>query len=272
MANRISALAAITAVAAVPVIGVCSAAHAQAATSFTKTAVVTSVVRDAVKPASVVHSSAPVTTQVPTVQIVHYTVKSGDTLSAISVKFYGTSADYPQIASQNNIPNANLIFAGQHLVINAHETVVVTVNVTPHAPSTPTSVPKHVAPHAVFTPAPTVHTSAHHSWSVSHNTVTHSSTTQNHVNTPSVSGTSGGVNWDKLVQCEASGNWSANTGNGFHGGLQFTQSTWNAYGGSGSAANASRAEQIAVAQKVLASQGGANAWPASHARGAACGF
>ena len=70
------------------------------------------------------------------------------------------------------------------------------------------------------------------------------------------------VNWDALAQCEASGNWGANTGNGYYGGLQFTQQTWNAYGGQGSPANASREQQIAVAERVAAGQGVSNAWPA----------
>lgn len=66
--------------------------------------------------------------------------------------------------------------------------------------------------------------------------------------------------WDQVAQCESSGNWGISTGNGFYGGLQFTQSTWNAYGGSGNPANASEAEQKAVAQRVLAGQG-PGAWP-----------
>ncbi|SEP87855.1 transglycosylase family protein [Lentzea albida] len=70
------------------------------------------------------------------------------------------------------------------------------------------------------------------------------------------------VNWDALAQCEASGNWGANTGNGYYGGLQFTQQTWNAYGGQGNPANASREQQIAVAERVAAGQGLNNAWPA----------
>ncbi|MBO0840016.1 MAG: LysM peptidoglycan-binding domain-containing protein [Sciscionella sp.] len=69
-----------------------------------------------------------------------------------------------------------------------------------------------------------------------------------------------GLNWDAVAQCESGGNWSINTGNGFYGGLQFTQSTWHAYGGSGSPQNASRSEQIRVANRVLASQG-PGAWP-----------
>ncbi|GGU46182.1 transglycosylase family protein [Lentzea flava] len=74
-----------------------------------------------------------------------------------------------------------------------------------------------------------------------------------------------GMDWDALAQCEASGNWAANTGNGFYGGLQFTQSTWNANGGKGNPANASREEQIRVAENVLRTQG-AGAWPSCSKR------
>ncbi|WP_305094793.1 transglycosylase family protein [Prescottella sp. R16] len=69
-----------------------------------------------------------------------------------------------------------------------------------------------------------------------------------------------GHNWDGVAQCESGGNWAINTGNGYYGGLQFSQSTWEAYGGSGSAHNASKAEQIRVAENVLAGQG-VGAWP-----------
>ncbi|MET9232296.1 transglycosylase family protein [Lentzea sp. NPDC003310] len=74
-----------------------------------------------------------------------------------------------------------------------------------------------------------------------------------------------GMDWDALAQCEASGNWAANTGNGFYGGLQFTQQTWNGYGGQGNPANASREQQIAVAERVLAGQG-PQAWPSCSKR------
>ncbi|MCU7826149.1 transglycosylase family protein [Kitasatospora sp. DSM 101779] len=69
--------------------------------------------------------------------------------------------------------------------------------------------------------------------------------------------------WDKVAQCESSGNWAINSGNGFYGGLQFTSGTWAAFGGHAYAANAhqaSKAQQIAVAEKVLAAQG-PGAWP-----------
>lgn len=68
------------------------------------------------------------------------------------------------------------------------------------------------------------------------------------------------TDWDALAQCESGGNWSTDTGNGFSGGLQFTPSTWKAFGGSGSPENASRGEQIQVAEKVKAEQG-MSAWP-----------
>ena len=71
--------------------------------------------------------------------------------------------------------------------------------------------------------------------------------------------------WDALAQCESGGNWSTNTGNGFSGGLQFTSSTWTAFGGTGSPADATREQQIAVAEKVQASQGW-GAWPACAAK------
>ncbi|RSN25328.1 transglycosylase [Streptomyces sp. WAC 05977] len=68
------------------------------------------------------------------------------------------------------------------------------------------------------------------------------------------------TNWDAIAQCESSGNWSTNTGNGYYGGLQFSPSTWRAYGGTGSAHTASREQQIAVAERVLQGQG-IGAWP-----------
>ena len=71
--------------------------------------------------------------------------------------------------------------------------------------------------------------------------------------------------WDSLAQCESSGNWGINTGNGYAGGLQFSPSTWAAYGGTGSAASASREQQIAVAERVQAGQGW-GAWPSCAAK------
>ncbi|HEY7050808.1 MAG TPA: transglycosylase family protein [Mycobacterium sp.] len=75
-----------------------------------------------------------------------------------------------------------------------------------------------------------------------------------------------GMNWDAVAACESGGNWSINTGNGYYGGLQFTMGTWRANGGAGSPHNASRAEQIRVAENVLRSQG-IGAWPVCGRRG-----
>jgi resuscitation-promoting factor RpfA len=77
------------------------------------------------------------------------------------------------------------------------------------------------------------------------------------------------VNWDAIAQCESSGNWHINTGNGFYGGLQFTKGTWIGYGGgkyASTADKATRGEQITIAEKVLKGQG-IGAWPVCGARG-----
>jgi resuscitation-promoting factor RpfA len=69
--------------------------------------------------------------------------------------------------------------------------------------------------------------------------------------------------WDRVASCESGGNWAINTGNGYHGGLQFSQGTWSANGGgefASSANQATRDQQIAVAERVLARQG-RGAWP-----------
>jgi hypothetical protein len=67
--------------------------------------------------------------------------------------------------------------------------------------------------------------------------------------------------WDRLAKCESSGKWNINTGNGYYGGLQFSRSTWKAFGGKGMPHRASRSEQIRVAERVLRVQGW-KAWPA----------
>jgi LysM repeat protein len=71
--------------------------------------------------------------------------------------------------------------------------------------------------------------------------------------------------WDQLAQCESGGNWSINTGNGYQGGLQFSQSSWNAAGGTGSPAAASVEEQKRVATNLQGMQGW-GAWPSCSAQ------
>ncbi|PSL53998.1 LysM domain-containing protein [Saccharothrix carnea] len=74
------------------------------------------------------------------------------------------------------------------------------------------------------------------------------------------------VNWDAVAACESGGNWSINTGNGYYGGLQFLPSTWTSHGGSGMPHQASREEQIRVAENVLKTQG-IGAWPVCGPKG-----
>ncbi|MFF9869421.1 transglycosylase family protein [Streptomyces sp. NPDC013953] len=76
------------------------------------------------------------------------------------------------------------------------------------------------------------------------------------------------VDWDAIASCESSGNWKANTGNGHYGGLQFTQSSWEAAGGRKYAPRAdlaTRKEQIATAKKLAALQG-MGAWSCARRR------
>jgi LysM repeat protein len=74
--------------------------------------------------------------------------------------------------------------------------------------------------------------------------------------------------WDRVAACESGGNWHINTGNGYYGGLQFSSSTWLSYGGGAYASRAdlaSKSQQIAIAQRTLASQG-PGAWPVCSVR------
>jgi uncharacterized protein YabE (DUF348 family) len=78
---------------------------------------------------------------------------------------------------------------------------------------------------------------------------------------PRAASVAGGSPWDRIAQCESGGNWHDNTGNGYYGGLQFSMGTWQANGGTGRPDQASREQQIAVAERVKAASGGYGAWP-----------
>ncbi|WP_295629324.1 resuscitation-promoting factor [uncultured Corynebacterium sp.] len=85
--------------------------------------------------------------------------------------------------------------------------------------------------------------------------------------TPAAPSVSNGSVWDSLAACESGGDWHIDTGNGYSGGLQFHPQTWTAHGGgqyAPTAGQATREQQIAVAEKVRASQGW-GAWPACSA-------
>lgn len=74
-----------------------------------------------------------------------------------------------------------------------------------------------------------------------------------------------GAVWDRLAECESGGNWQINTGNGYYGGIQFSQASWNAVGGQGLPSDATREEQI-VRGQLLQERGGWGNWPACSAQ------
>ena len=176
-----------------------------------------------------------------------YTIRPGDTLSQIAARTYGSAADWPALwwANRRQVPDPDLITAGQRLALPSSHPVppwLARAALAATAAARPVASPRAAATAAPAAPAP--------------------------ASSPA-SASPGGVNWSAIAACESGGNWAINTGNGFYGGLQFTEQTWLANGGGryASSANlATPAQQIAVAQNVLASQG-IGAWPVCGARG-----
>ena len=176
-----------------------------------------------------------------------YTVRPGDTLSVIAARGYGNAADWPAVwwANRRQVPDPAMITAGERLHLPGSPQVppwlaraALAALAAPPAPAAPVSA----GPAAPAAPAP--------------------------ASRPAPA-SPGGVNWAAIAACESGGNWSASTGNGFYGGLQFTEQTWLGYGGgryAPSANLATPAQQIAVARQVLAGQG-IGAWPVCGARG-----
>jgi len=184
-----------------------------------------------------------------------YTVHQGDTLSAIAAHTYGNSADWPAVwwANHTEVRNPNVLLVGQRLQLPASGHVTASIARAAQAaipaspPPAPASDPGSAAPVSTVQSDPSAAAP---------------------VSAPAPA-SSDGVNWSAIAACESGGNWSISTGNGFYGGLQFTQQTWLAYGGgqyASSANEASESQQIAVAQNVLAGQG-IGAWPVCGAGG-----
>jgi LysM repeat protein len=183
-----------------------------------------------------------------------YTVHQGDTLSAIAARTYGSSADWPAVwwANRTQVHDPNLLLVGQRLRLPASGHVTASMARAAQAAGMP--APQPPAPAADPGPVSTVQSDP-------------STAAPVYASAPASS--SDGVNWNAIAACESGGNWSIDTGNGFYGGLQFTQQTWLAYGGgqyAASANQASESQQIAVAQQVLAGQG-IGAWPVCGAGG-----
>ena len=177
-----------------------------------------------------------------------YTVQQGDTLSVIAAHAYGNATDWPAVwwANRHQVPNPNVIAAGQRLRLPASGQV----------PTWMARAAQAAVPARSLAPAPAVSVSRADPPAAAP------------VSTAAPS-SSGGGNWSAIAACESGGNWSANTGNGFYGGLQFSEQTWLGYGGGqyASSANlATAAQQIAVAERVLAGQG-IGAWPVCGAGG-----
>lgn len=173
------------------------------------------------------------------------TVNSGDTLTAIAAR---NNTTFERIFFANDfIVDPDIIHVGEQVRIPSSEEQltarIIPANYTPIATPTAPAVtqPPVAAPAA---PAPS-----------------QQAVSSQPVQTVAADGSV----WDRLAQCESGGNWSINTGNGYHGGLQFSQSSWAAAGGSGSPQNASREEQIAVATRLQAMQGW-GAWPTCSAK------
>jgi Transglycosylase-like domain/LysM domain len=181
-----------------------------------------------------------------------YTVRQGDTLSTIATHAYHNAADWPAVwwANRRHVRNPNMIAAGLRLQLPASGHVTAAM-----ARAAQAAVP---APPPAPAQAPAAPVSTYQGGQSASAPVS-----------TAAPASSGGANWSAIAACESGGNWSTNTGNGFYGGLQFTQQTWLGNGGGQYAASADQAsadQQIAVAQGVLASQG-IGAWPVCGANG-----
>jgi LysM repeat protein len=153
-------------------------------------------------------------------------IKPGDYLSKIAKE---NNTTYPRLFDANpQVTNPDLIYPGDKLRIPSANEKLESRAPAPVKPSNPQPSTKKRTSSAPQVSAPAV--------------------------------ADGGV-WDRLAQCEAGGNWSINTGNGYYGGLQFTLGSWRAVGGSGYPHQASREEQIARGKMLQARQGW-GAWPA----------
>lgn len=168
------------------------------------------------------------------------TVQPGDSLSKLANQ---TNTTYLRLFFANTgIDDPDLIYPGDTLRVPAADEALT------ERPVPVDAVAVVSAPVAAVAPAPAAATSGYAA----------------PASAPAPAVASGSV-WDRLAACESGGNWAINTGNGFYGGLQFTLSSWQAVGGSGYPNMASREEQIARAEKLLALQGW-GAWPACTAK------
>ena len=166
-----------------------------------------------------------------------YEVEPGDTLKEIATD-HDAATSWQDLAAINDLDDPDLIFPGTVLELTGDATAA-----APQPEAAPEAAPQPEAepapePEAAPEPEPEPEPAP----------------------AESTSGVDGAT-WDRLAECESNGDWSINTGNGYYGGLQFAQSSWEWVGGSGMPHEASRAEQIDRAEVLLQRQGW-DAWPA----------
>ncbi|MFV0411379.1 MAG: transglycosylase family protein [Paracoccus sp. (in: a-proteobacteria)] len=165
-------------------------------------------------------------------------IKSGDTLIKIANE---NKTTYPRLFDANpKIKNPDIIHPGDKVRI-------------PHKDE---ELKKRELPSSIVAQAPVAYGSAP--------TPAYQRPVQNPQPVPATTSVGSGV-WDRLAACESGGNWSINTGNGYYGGLQFNLGTWRSNGGSGYPHQASKAEQIRVAENLRAARG-FSPWPACSAK------
>ena len=174
------------------------------------------------------------------------TIKSGDSLTKIAEK---NKTTYQRLFNKNtNIKHPDMIYPGDKITI-------------PHPDE---KLKQRELPSVVIdVPAPVVTATPQNAYTPATVEPVYQPTAQ--PQTTSTPGPTSGDVWDKLAQCESGGDWSINTGNGYYGGLQFSQSSWEAAGGTGSPNGASRSEQIARAETLQQMQGW-GAWPSCSAQ------
>ena len=164
-----------------------------------------------------------------------HAVRLGDTLTELA---HRNGHSVAELTAVNHLKDPNHIVIGQKLIVDGF---------------------RHVKPANIsdaYSPTNSTPSSSTESGSTSTSTTSTSTTSTTPTSTS-------GANWSAIAACESGGNWAANTGNGYYGGLQFTQGSWSGYGGTAYAPRADLAPasaQIAVAERVLASQG-PGAWP-----------
>jgi LysM repeat protein len=182
---------------------------------------------------------------VPAFASTTHVVKKGDTLSGIARRA-GLKSWRPIFNANLSIANPDLIFPGQKLVV----------------PGKGEKVKARPAAHGSHKRAAKHHKARHHT--VKHHRAKHHRVKHRTTHKASTGSIPYGV-WDRIAQCESSGNWHINTGNGYYGGLQFTLSSWRAVGGTGRPDQASRETQIRMAERLQRLQGW-GAWPVCSAR------